>query len=224
MAFPSNLFPLHFKCKLGSNGVLNPKAHSEDLRLHSSGSTQCLQSTRVQQSLYGFCRWSICSISYLKRPSGWWSVQTTNQLHWMTGFVLPHKSQTEKQPCKVPQQWLLLRSNSHIYLFLPIATFCKFQHSRLPVTVRTVISHQGQALLTRALGQVKTATSCMATPDLRSQNKLQEWNRWTASRTWNGDHMSRLHGGISSEILWDLWVPGLGMWRRKTASISQCIG
>lgn len=57
--------------------------------------------------------------------------QTTNQLHWMTGFVLP-KSQTEKQQCKLLEQCLQLRSNFHTYLLLPTTTFCKFQHSRLP--------------------------------------------------------------------------------------------
>lgn len=133
VAFPSNLFPLHFKCKLGSNVVLNPKAHSEDLRLHSSGSTQCLQSTEAQQSLYGFCRWSICSILYLKRPSGRWSVPNHQPAPLNDRLCAPsHKSQTEKQQCKLLEQCLQLRSNFHTYLLLPTTTFCKFQHSRLP--------------------------------------------------------------------------------------------
>lgn len=127
VAFPSNLFLLHFKCKLGSNVVLNPKAHSEDLRLHSSGSTQCPQSTEAQQSLYGFCRRSICSISCLKRPSGWWSVPNHQPAPLNDRLCAPsHKSQAEKQHCEAPQQCLLLRSNFHIYLFLPTTTFYKF--------------------------------------------------------------------------------------------------
>lgn len=147
VAFPSNLFPLHIKCKLGSNVVLNPKAHSEDLRLPSSSSTQRLQSSPAQQSLYGFCRQSICSISYWKRPSGWWSVPN-HQLHWMTAFLLPHTGHRLENSSASSQQCLLLRSNFHIYLFLPTATFYKFQLSWLPgdgqscdLTPGTSVSH-----------------------------------------------------------------------------------
>lgn len=92
VAFPPNPFPLHFKCKHGSNVVLNPKAHSEDLRLHSSGSTQCLQSPEAQQSLYGFCRWSICSTLYLKKAQ------------WLVISTKPPTSSTERQAlCSLTQ-------------------------------------------------------------------------------------------------------------------------
>lgn len=62
---------------------------------------------------------------------------------------------------------------------------------------RAVISHQGQALLTHALGQVKTATSWMAAPDLRSRNKLQEWSRWN-------EQVQEPKMGITSAIHRDL--------------------
>ena len=131
MAFPSNLFPPRTKCKHQSNVVLNQMAHSEDLRLPSSGSIECLQSSPANQLCYDFCRYSVCSVSYFKRINGWWCVPN-HQLHKPS--APSHKSnRLENRNARCHSSvFLLLRSNFHIYLYLSISIFFKFQHNRFP--------------------------------------------------------------------------------------------
>lgn len=192
------------------------KAHSEDLRFPSSGSAQCFQSSEAQQSPHGFCRCSICSIPRLKRPSGWWAAPK-HQLHWMTGFVLPPTSHRLENSSA--------RSHSNIYYkgaisispsFFPQLHFINSIIADCQGVVRAVLSHQGQALLTHGLDQVKTTTGWMGTPDLSSKKKLQERSRWTVGRyknlKWGSHecHTSRPRERNSSEILWELRAPVLG--------------